>query len=454
MKQFFMLLALFTIALALYSQNKITLSGSSPKLNDNEHWNLNKYVWSYTHYKTTNEDKPAIDFAAIDNLIGIGDNYDLSISPDGNFFAYGIQRTVTRERDSLIVQSTGGSWHKSFEGKEIKPGFFSGDSKQYIFQVKQGLCFLNTGSGECKYVKDVLSYNLPTRFQKNRVHKWLAYQVANKEVILKNLVTGKEKHIENVTSYKFDKNGERIICQLSNISKELLIYNLTTEQEKRFPWVTDYLLDENTETLLLKTVEKVNDIAITELQYLTSTDETTQKIWSSSNNDTDLDNYALDKSGNQVTFVINSKKDNKPCNSIWYWRKGMNRAILKVNDPIEIIENGILTQGAVLFSDDGKYIYFNLQSQPEILQPEADAVKVDVWSYKDTVLRSFQPFLSKDHVVFTVILNLENGRLIQGTKENEELINQRNITEKQNYGETIYQNQFTTHHVLDSQKHN
>ena len=71
------------------SANSITTNVS--KTSENDRWDLNKYVWSHTHSKTSKNDKPVLDFDAIDNWESLSDD-NISISPDGSYFAYGIER--------------------------------------------------------------------------------------------------------------------------------------------------------------------------------------------------------------------------------------------------------------------------------------------------------------------------------------------------------------------------
>ncbi|MFI5140366.1 MAG: prolyl oligopeptidase family serine peptidase, partial [Sphingobacteriales bacterium] len=54
------------------------------------------------------------------------------------------------------------------------------------------------------------------------------------------------------------------------------------------------------------------------------------------------------------------------------------------------IDAGLGIQETPYFTDNGRYIMFSLQSQPDNRQPDADAVLVDVWSYMDTLLQTTQ----------------------------------------------------------------
>ena len=88
----------------------------------NARWDLNKYLWSQTYYKTSKADKPALDFDAIDNWIGVGPDYVLAISNDGKFFTYGITKgTGTPQLQSITVKSTSSTWQQEI-GKSN--GFF------------------------------------------------------------------------------------------------------------------------------------------------------------------------------------------------------------------------------------------------------------------------------------------------------------------------------------------
>lgn len=397
------------------AQNSLEQRASGVRSPANNPFNLNKYVWSHTNYKTSSVDKPVMEFKDIEEHISIGPDADLSISPDGKYFAYSIQNTMLRKRDSIVVQCIRNSWRKGFA--TASPGFFSADSKQYIFQDKNDLCFLQVGNGDIHYMKGVASYQQPSGYN----GEWLACQLNNKKatVIIKNFITGKEKRYDSVTQYGFDISGSWLASQLNNDSKELVIYNLATGKEQNFKSVVGYLFDTAGKVLVVQTMEKAGPGFKTTLQYISLADGTIQTIWQSADSTTSLSCYVVDGGGKQVAFMLQeSSTTAQPINSIWYWKTGMNKAILKVNQQTEGIELGWQFQSPS-FNESGRYITFFVQPFALKLPPtNPDAVKVDVWSYKDTILQSSQPYLAKmPPRKYRAVIATEGNQVIRLEKE-------------------------------------
>jgi dipeptidyl aminopeptidase/acylaminoacyl peptidase len=418
MRVLFFSMAMLLVLPSAFCQNSIPSKSTTANFSEQERWNLDKYVWSHTRYKTSNADKPVIDFDAIDNWIGVGDNEDVSISPDGKYFAYGIRHTRTLIRDSMVVQSTENDWRMAFVG--ASPGFFSGDNKQYIFQVNNDLYFLNTHDGKSRNIENVANYNIPIALSgspQNGVNKWLAYQIQNNTVILVNLIAGKEQKFDSVTSYSFDRSGKLFVCQLNNLSKKLLVFNLESGKQNTFDQAVGYSISENGKVLLLKTVEKNGEVVTTKLLYVLPGGGDSKMIWSSANPNVKINSYSLDGSGKQVVMSLSQNGQN----SIWYWKEGMDSTVQKINDKTEGIDKGLYIQGSPFFSNNGRYIQFALQPPTESLTQMPDAVEVDVWSSQDVILQSTQRDLPKGPEVYNAIFSLEKDKIVFEEKDNKKM---------------------------------
>jgi dipeptidyl aminopeptidase/acylaminoacyl peptidase len=411
---FFQLLAIGTAA---FSQST-SISAQSSDLSENNKWDINKYVWSHTHMATSKGDKPALDYNALDNYIQL--DFTLSISPDGKYFTYGTYKgSLFEKRDeTLIVQSTADSWQRSY--LSAKPGFFSADSKQYVFQQANNLCFLQTGSDQIRNVKQVASCKQSPK----EAPKWVAYQLKNNRatLILENLLSGQTKNIENISSYDFDKSGKWLTCQLKTDDKELIIYNLESGSERHFSFVDTYALSNNGESLVINTLAKQKEDNKIELQcYTFSTDEL-KIIWSTSEKNISISSYSLDESGKQLVFVVKKTSGEMSDNSIWYYKAGMNNAEIKVNHQTVGLEEGLSIQGPVSFTVNGSYIQFLLQSEVELRRPAQDAIQVDVWNHKDLILQSSQlNLLNKTAPKYKAVINPNRQQVIRLERENEKL---------------------------------
>ncbi|MEP7376043.1 MAG: acyl-CoA thioester hydrolase/BAAT C-terminal domain-containing protein [Chitinophagaceae bacterium] len=403
MKQFFFVLVMVFITVSTFPQSSSVTTHANSALLDNERWNLEKYLWSYTKSKSQSNNKLLIDFNVIDNWQGLGDY--LSITDDGRYFAYTIERGIWvrdyyKKMDSLIIQSITGSWRRSFAG--MKPGFFTMDNKQYVLHDKNVLYFLQVGTE-----KDTVINNVETYVTTGSKNKWIAYQLKKegKPVILQNLLTGKIKEFSDVASYSFDDSKQWFLCRLNTSLNELLTFNLESGKEQNYSSTKSYLFSPDGNALLFYTG--------IDLQYVSFTDYTTNTIWSTKDTSKVLSTYKFDNSGSQVVFAIRDLSNTIESTSIWYYRKDLNRAVLKVNKETSGIGSGFQIQGAATFTDNGHYIQFVLERKPEIRQPVSNAVQIDVWGYRDLNLYSAQPFLLKRPQIYNAIIGIENDHVIQ-----------------------------------------
>jgi len=428
MNAFFCLRFFFALTLIpsfTFSQNIIKSRDNSYVRKESSRWTLNKYLWTVAKYKISKYNKHLIDFDAIDNWQRVGDY--LSISNNGKYFAYSIERGGVKfgpraRMDSLIVQSVGKPWRIEFV--ESKPGFFTDDSRQYIFQKGMAICFLRLDDGHTTYVKDVLSFKVSGGHKK----KWMAYQLKNEgaDVVLRQLGTGTEKIFHGVSDYRFYNNSEWFVCQSktgseNGESKGLILYQLASRMERRFPFVVNYVLAENGKSILLRTKKEVDKETITALEYVSLQEGTRSIIWSTRGKDTNVSNCNMDSLGEQVVFsVLDSSgltTKSSTTNSIWYYKKGMTKAVVKVTNNTPGVEEGLQIGGSVSFTDNGRYIKFILQDKSSANKADSDGIQPEVWSHKDFVLQSAQSTLSERYQRYNSIVNVESGRIIQFKSE-------------------------------------
>jgi len=401
MRVFFWYLILFLLSYSAKSQNNGPATDTTANPLKNERWGLQKYLWSFAHCNTGKSDKKSIDFDAVDDWQGLGQY--LSVSNDGKYFAYTVERGIGftkeyRKLDSLVVQSTTNSWQRSFPAD--KPGFFSDDNKQYIFQDKSTLCWLQLGSGKCKVINDVESY-LTSGTRKD----WIVYKLKNENsIVLQNLVTENVKKVSNVAAYSFDKSNQWVSCEMNSSLKELLIYNLDSGKQQTFSSVTSYLFSTRGNALLINCGN--------ELKYFNCGDQTIETIWTATDTSKILGAYQFDESGAQVVFTVKEVSSAKSLNSIWYYKQGMDKALIKINDETSGITGGLKLQESASFTDNDRYIHLTLKRDGETLQTMNDAVQLDIWSYKDLNLQSAQTILAKQSKLCNAFIGVDNDQLI------------------------------------------
>jgi hypothetical protein len=412
MKRLFWFLYIIDFAFPLQAQNTGGLKGIVTQSVINNRWDINKYIWSHSHHDRILPGKPLIDFQAIDNWTGLGEQ--VTISRDGRYFAYTVERgsVYYKKLDTLVVRSTMGSWQCSITG--VKPGFFSGDSKQYIYVGQGDLCFLQTGTGERRYVKNVAGYTLPY----NGRNDWFAYNLkdSSSTVVLYNLITGYESRFIGVSNYGFDESVQFYFCQLKNDVKEFIVYKLLTGQENRYSNVSAYIFSLDGNSMLLS---KSNG-SIVHINLVTGKETT---LWSQEKTNTVVNGFNLDKNGKQAVFVIKDKQSNE--NAIWYWQEGMEKGVMEVNNKSFEIESDLLIGQEASFTENDHYVQFALLSKPDNRKPDLDAAQVDVWSYRDTIVQYSQQSQKNNNKVYTAILKPKTGLVMRLNRENENLVSSR-----------------------------
>ncbi|AEW01010.1 hypothetical protein A4D02_13730 [Niastella koreensis] len=365
------------------SQKSLGLTTSSANPLSVNYTILEQFLWGYSKSNSGLGQKGKIDFDAIDNWRGLGDY--LSVSDDGEFFAYTIQKPSNKSRysgiflndfDSLVVQSIHSSFRLAFA--DAKPGFFSSSCKEYIFQQKDNLCFLQIDSPHIRRVKNIISYKV-IQSSKN---EWLASRI-------------------NHCNDKIDR-------------RELLLLQPVTKVEKHFLHVENYSFAQNGDFLLLQTMEKINKEIVKTLQYINLHGKIKSNIiWSTRNEKVSLGSYDIDGPRNQVVFsIIDSSNVGLNNTTVCYYKEGMKKASLKISKGILGNKEQIAIMPTVSFTDNGRYIKFAFQLERETRRVNQSIAQVEVWSSHDPYLQSVQSNRIKWPVKFDAVLNNVNDKVI------------------------------------------
>jgi dienelactone hydrolase len=322
--------------------------------------------------------KPAIDFKAIENWQRLDLNAPI-ISNDGKWFSYKTFRgNNSSQMENLMIQSTSGSWNKEFP--QASNGVFSGDSKKYLLKLGDSLCLLELGSDQSKYITEVASYQIDNSNKAN----WVAWQLKDQALVLHHLSGGKERTFKGVTNYAFSPKREWLSCKREDGS--LLIYELATGKEKSYPAVNAYSFADEDKVLILKTKSANTE----SLQWIELVADKMYEAFAETNPNQSIAGFATDVPGQQLAFTLREKKNNEFSNSIWYYKPNMEKAMEKVSDLSIGIDSGLFIEGRASFTDNGKYIRFDVKVKPDARKANPDAVKVDVWNYKDSFIQSAQ----------------------------------------------------------------
>jgi dipeptidyl aminopeptidase/acylaminoacyl peptidase len=332
------------------------------------HYCINCYSQSSLPLHYSGKSKPPIDSEAITNWASL--ESEQFISNNGKYVCYTINNDPVGFQ-TLVIQSTSNNWRTQLINKDI--GVFSPDSRKFIYQSNDTLFFLSLGTGNITYITNVKSYKQSSLENDG----WMAYLL---------------------------KNG----------NQELVLRNLSTNKEKRFPMILDYIFSPDGKVLLLQSQNSIShSISLVDLSSLGI-----NIIWQEkrdSDKSVAMINCQFDKASSQIAFITNDT-------TLWYYRIGMKTAQAKIKENISPTFNG-LTMGnqSPSFSSDGHYILFSLLSpQPKTQIPTPNAVKVDIWSYRDSVL-PFEQSADLQRHNYLAAVNIKNNQVVQIQHENEML---------------------------------
>jgi hypothetical protein len=290
----------------------------------------------------TSSNKPTIDSAAISKWPKFF-NDNVAISNSGEYCYYIISKP--KQKNVLMVQSTFGGWKKNIDG--AWPIGFSPDSRKLIYRYDNSVYEILLGTDNSKRLAEDIELGDLSNNKNDFVVSWRTR--ASKE---------------NVTFYDPDKEITQLIPSISNysfnpIGKSILFF--TTQ--KFLIW----------------------------LDFVTQKRDTIWEIPDTLKESSTINSFYFDKSGNQIVFSLRQKFENGDKYSLWYYRKGLPQPLLKVNSDAVFKKYNLSLSPALRFSSDGRYIFLSLKKTAEI-PPVPSNLKLDVWSYKDTILQSTQRY--------------------------------------------------------------
>jgi dipeptidyl aminopeptidase/acylaminoacyl peptidase len=178
------------------------------------------------------------------------------------------------------------------------------------------------------------------------------------DLVLRNLVSSKERTFKNVSDFAFSKYGQKLVLKLmksardSNSKNAVAVFDLKTEK--------------------LDTILKGNDFK----------------------------SFAFNDDGSKLAFVAEVDTARRAAQKFWglyLYRDGTEGANLLIDKGTVGMELGMTVSenGSVSFSKSGKRLLFGtapLTPAKDTTLIDIDLVKVDVWNYKDDYLQTQQLF--------------------------------------------------------------
>ncbi len=185
-----------------------------------------------------------------------------------------------------------------------------------------------------------------------------------------------------------------------------------TGKEQRFETVVDYLFGSHGKVLVLISGKAVP----LHLNWVDLQSGKARVIWLPP---TDAEkfsivNQVLDENNDQLAFRVEAQQGTAQVNSIWYYKKGTDKAMLLLGDGSPQLPSPfIIDPSGLSFSDNSRAIIFTMK-QVDHRKAWPDAPSVEVWYYKESSLQSYRPdpFLSFDPALFKAAINLSGNHQV------------------------------------------
>jgi len=321
--------------------------------------------------------KPPLDMAAINSWPSVSLP---GISNDGEFVKY-IIRNEPVGGLTYVVRSAAGDWKREFTiVKDIQSpsDFFDGSGKEFGFLGNDTLFFVRLGTERVDYAANVKSFKIPRDVDPECV----GYQEKSTGgLVVRNLGSGQTKNYGSVEDYSFDDNGKRLVLM------------------------------------------KRKDNAVELIELSDGTSKTIFSHHSVVEDSASVSNAVFDGKGNQLAFMLKKKENGHFTNAIYYYQVGMDSAIQIIRDHSSVVEPDFeIDKYGLKFTKKGDRLFFELR-QAVMPKPDPEAVKVQVWSYKDEILRSSLFLGALSARTFTCVIGLtDRSKFLRVAKQDEQII--------------------------------
>ncbi len=284
---------------------------------------------------------------------------DAIINCNGSYYSYMLYDSPLPGKRTIEVKAVNYEWSKRIVIQSQgfnREMFFDKSGKKAIILFNDSLYIYELGSEKFILIDDVKKVITSAK----RDPKYLAYELKKDpgNIIILDLHTFKKSSYKNVSKLLFNKSESSIVIATNSNDTSCL-----------------QMLDISTGNIL--------------------------QIWSSPNEqvkDISIDN------GNQIAFTVFSTKLQET--KLLYCNTNRMRTVVCCNDN-EVKLTGYIISGNPKFSENGKYILFDL-SKGEIKKViDSNLAKVDVWSYKDLEIQPRQMANSKITQRFKAIVGLD-----------------------------------------------
>lgn len=314
-------------------------------------------------------DKLLIDSSCFGKFSSVGGP---KISNDGQYALYHIENRPVG-KNTLMICRTDGTVLREFQGPSGYLAEFSNDSKNVIFAFKNDLCSYSLQTGQLSTESNVESFKLS-----NSHTEYVAWLTSSKRCVLKELRGDKNTTIAGVDEFWFMNNGNSLLLKVDTAIKGQSI---------------SYLLKIDIPSFAIDTIFQGEKIV----------------------------NVVFDDSEQQCAFLVREKGKDNSINSVWHYRLGMRSANKLISSLVQN-DSTLEISWVNRFSADGDKVFIALERKKE--RPSPNATKVDIWSYTDPTIQSYQLGAKDKRYQYAGVYNISRNTFIRLEDDNYRLVGQ------------------------------
>ncbi|TDH29343.1 S9 family peptidase [Segetibacter sp. 3557_3] len=347
--------------------------------------------------------KKPLDHSVYDSWESFGEKW---ISNNGKYVVYAINpqegdgRLIVQETTGKVIAEISRGYNAAITDNnryvvyKIKPRFKETreariKKKKADEMPKDSLGLLKLGENTTKLYARVKSYKLP-----ENAPGWIALSF-DKTVERPRKDTASAKDGDMMLELR-DADEPTGSDDKKEEGSDLILKNLETGDEKTISNVTEYFFSKNGRALLYETaVSRKDSTARTAVYLMDLPGQNARRILTGFN---DAKGYTLDDEGTQVAFVAERDSAGKTLQKfykLWYYKAGSDSAIHLADRLSAGIKKGwtISENGTLTFSKSGKRLMFGtapIMAPKDTSIADIDKVNLDIWNYKDDYLQPQQ----------------------------------------------------------------
>lgn len=219
-----------------------------------------------------------------------------------------------------------------------------------------------------------------------------------------------------VVSYEI--KGNFIIYKLKNSLNTIVIKNAKTNKANLYTSVSSYKVSENNRSIVLLQTIKNNKELVQELNVVDLKNDKLLTVWRG----TKVKNFILDRYGEKLALITEGKASG--VSTIWYTEiSSISTAQCLATEESSAINPNLKFGDLQRFSKDGDLIFITLiVKERNLTLPLAQNIaKVDIWSFNDPKLQSYQLY-DQQYDSYTAVIRLSNSKITQLEHANEWMI--------------------------------